>query len=149
MIQSQKYSYKVFLDANIFIDAYDKNRQFHKFSSDAYEYLLNNKYKVYTSCDLITTIYYINSKIDKKQALSNIQEINKTLKVIEFSNKEVKECCSVMLKDEDYQDLEDTIQYIMAKKYECDMIISNDKNFVSKDIDLLTSEEFCKRFISE
>ena len=39
---------------------------------------------------------------------------------------------------------EDTIQYIMAKKEGCDLIISNDKNFVSKDIKLLISEKFCK-----
>ena len=85
--------------------------------------------QIFTSCDLITTIYYINSKYDKKQALFNIQAISKTLKIIEFSNKEVEACCKLMLKDSDYIDLEVTIQYIMAKKHNCDLIISNDKNF--------------------
>jgi len=93
---------------------------------------------------LITTIYYIDSKEDTHQALLHIQDINTTLKVIEFSNKEITETCNLMLQDKDYQDLEDTIQYIMAKKEKCDLIISNDKNFISKDIRLMSSEEFCK-----
>jgi predicted nucleic acid-binding protein len=138
---------KVFLDANIFIDVYDEKRKNNKFSSLTYEYLLKNEYSIFTSCDLITTIYYINSKIDKKQALLNMQDISKTLKIIEFSNKEVEECCKLMLEDNDYTDLEDTIQYVMAKKYNCELIISNDKNFVAKDIKILSSEEFCKEYI--
>lgn len=135
---------KIFLDANIFLDIYDNSRKSHQYSLILYKYITTNKYKLFTSCDLITTIYYINSKIDKKKAVLNIQNINKTLKVIEFSNKEVDATCDLMIKDSDYKDLEDTIQYIMANKYECDLIISNDKNFVSKDIKILSSEEFCK-----
>lgn len=136
---------RVFLDANIILDTFSDNRINHKYSKFLYEYLLINKFSLFTSCDLITTIYYIDSKFNKKQALLNIQAINKTLKVIEFSNKEIEECCSLMHEDGDYEDLEDTIQYIMAKKEKCDVIISNDKNFVSKDIKLLTSEAFCKQ----
>ena len=52
-----------------------------------------------------------------------------------------------MLEDNDYTDLEDTIQYGMAKKYNCELIISNDKNFVAKDMKILSSEEFCKEYI--
>ena len=112
----------------------------------AYNYLLSNA-QIFTSCDLITTIYYVNSKENKKQALHNIQAISRTLKIIEFSNKEVEESCKLMLEDGDYVDLEDTIQYIMAKKQNCELIISNDRNFISKEIKILTSEEFCKEYI--
>lgn len=136
---------RVFIDANIILDRLDVNRPSHHFSLYCYEYLIINA-EIFTSYDLITTIYYINSKIDKNQALVNIQNIIKTLKIIDFSNKEVEESCKLMLEDSDYKDLEDTIQYIMAKKMNCEIIISNDKNFVSKDIKLLTSEEFCKEF---
>jgi len=92
-------------------------------------------------------LYYIGYKSDKENILHNIRQINKTLKVIEFSNDEVEQACSLMLEDGDYKDLEDTIQYILAKKLECDLIISNDADFVSKDIKLSTSEEFCKKYI--
>ncbi len=52
-----------------------------------------------------------------------------------------------MLEDDDYKDLEDTIQYIMAKKIKCDLIISNDKNFISKEIELITSKKFCEKYV--
>lgn len=57
---------KVFLDANILLDVSNNKRVFHKFSVDTYNYLLTNA-QIFTSCDLITTIYYINSKQDKKK----------------------------------------------------------------------------------
>ncbi len=40
-----------------------------------------------------------------------------------------------------------TIQYIMVEKQNCELIILNDKNFISKEIKILTSEEFCKEYI--
>ncbi|MBT3882773.1 MAG: type II toxin-antitoxin system VapC family toxin [Campylobacteraceae bacterium] len=139
---------RVFLDANILIDKFDSTRIFHKFSDKSFEYmLLSGSIDVFTSCDIITTLYYIGSKKDKKQILHDIRAVNKTLEVIKFSNKEIEETCELMINDNNYKDLEDTIQYIMAKKENCDLIISNDKNFISKDIKLLTSEEFYKQYV--
>ncbi len=133
---------KVFIDANIFIDIFNIDRKMHKYSLEIYKYLIKNESIIYTSCDLITTIYYIDSKRDRNQALLNIQNIIKTLNIAYFSNKEIEDVCKLMLKDKEYQDLEDTLQYILAKKQNCDLIISNDKNFISKDIPVITSKEF-------
>ena len=138
---------KVFIDANIILDRFDIKRPNYEYSIKSYEYCLLNQFELYTSCDLITTIYYINSKQNKTQALLNIQNIIKTLKVIDFSNEEIEQTCKLMLEDSDYKDLEDTLQYIMAKKENCDLILSNDKNFTSKDIEVLTSKEFYRKFI--
>ena len=137
---------RVFIDANILVDIFNSSRAFHNESVKAYRYLIENEAKIYTSCDLITTIYYIESKRDKKIALLNVKNILTTLTLIEFSNKELEIACNLMLKDSSYSDLEDTLQYILAKKMECDLILSNDKNFISKDIKLLSSKEFCKEF---
>jgi len=35
-----------------------------------------------------------------------------------------------------------TIQYVMAKKVSCDLILSNDKGFVSEDLVLMSAVEF-------
>jgi predicted nucleic acid-binding protein len=140
---------KVFIDANIFVDIFNPQRVLHKYSLEIYKYLLKNQFELYTSCDLITTIYYINSKKDKLNALKNIQNIIKTLKVIDFSNDEIEQTCSLMLKDSSYKDLEDTLQYILAKKVNADCIISNDENFVSKDIKVLTSKDFYEKYIQK
>ena len=77
---------KVFIDANIFIDINDENRTAYSDSLAILEHLTQNKVGIYTSCDLITTIYYILSKVDRDHALGAIEKINKICKVVEFSN---------------------------------------------------------------
>ncbi|MDC7243326.1 MAG: PIN domain-containing protein, partial [Sphaerochaetaceae bacterium] len=72
-------------------------------------------------------------------------KINKLCKIIEFSNYEVSQTCELMNKNSKYKDLEDTIQYILAKKEGCDLIISNDKDFVSEDIELLSTAKFIEK----
>ncbi len=136
---------RVFLDANVILDRFDTARDTYSYSIAAYEYLIIKSAEIYTSCDLITTIYYINSKANKTQALHNIQNLLKTIKLIEFSNKEAEQACAMMIENSHYKDLEDTLQYILAKNHNCDMIISNDKHFYSEDIEVLTSREFCYR----
>jgi len=95
---------------------------------------------------LITTIYYILSKKSKLVALDSIEMINEICTIISFSNKESLEAVNLMKKDKDYADLEDTLQYILAKRVECDLIITNDKNFVSKDIFLLSAKDFLDKY---
>ncbi len=51
-----------------------------------------------------------------------------------------------MLQDSDYHDLEDTVQYLLAKKTQCDLIVSNDENFTSKSIRLISASDFCNEF---
>jgi len=72
--------------------------------------------------------------------------INEICTIISFSNKESLEAVNLMKKDKDYADLEDTLQYILAKRVECDLIITNDKNFVSKDIFLLSAKDFLDKY---
>ncbi len=138
---------KIFCDANVLIDICDLKRPNYEKSYKLVSYLLQNDIKIYTSCDLITTIYYILSKDDKEKALSNIEDINSFCHIIEFSNKEVLQTCKLMKENSKYKDLEDTIQYILAKKQKCDLIISNDKNFASEDIKVLTSKKFLELYL--
>jgi predicted nucleic acid-binding protein len=134
---------KVFLDANIILDMYDDKRPFHVESSEAISLLLQQKdIDTFTSCDIITTLYYVLSKKGKMEALDSILDVNELCIVIEFGNKEIEESCMFMKKNKNFTDLEDTIQYIMAKKASCDLILSNDKGFVSEGILLMSSGEF-------
>jgi len=134
---------KVFLDANIILDMYDDKRPFHIESSEAISRLLQQKdVEIFTSCDIITTLYYVLSKKGKMEALDSILDVNELCSVIEFGNQEIEESCRFMKKNKNFTDLEDTIQYIMAKKASCDLILSNDKGFVSEEIVLMNSLQF-------
>ncbi|HHD75919.1 MAG TPA: PIN domain-containing protein [Campylobacterales bacterium] len=134
---------KVFLDANVILDIYDENRPFHQKSSEAISILLEQKdVELFTSCDIVTTLYYVLSKRGKREALDSILDVNELCNVIEFANQEIKESCQLMKNNQNFTDLEDTIQYVMAKKVHCDLILSNDKGFVSEGILLMGSGEF-------
>ncbi|MEA3290235.1 MAG: PIN domain-containing protein [Campylobacterota bacterium] len=136
---------RVFLDANVFIDVNDESRDPDKLALQVLDYLVSNDIKIFTSCDLITTIYYILSKKDKLNALNQIEQLNKFCKIIDFGNDEVLQTTNLMRENMKFKDLEDTIQYILASKEGCDLIISNDKNFVSENIELLTTYKAIKK----
>lgn len=136
---------RVFLDANIILDIYDATRPFYKESSEAISRLLQNGSELFTSCDIITTLYYLLAKKDKLEALDSILDINELCTIIEFGNQEIEQSCKLMKQNKIFIDLEDTIQYTMAKKASCDLILSNDKGFVSEDILLMSSKEFIKK----
>lgn len=133
----------VFLNANVLVDVYDLTRPAHHYSQQAVHSLLaNDETLVFTSCDIITTIYYLFAKVDREKAMRLIEEINGWCGVVEFGNTEIGECLTLMKNDANYKDLEDTIQYVMAKKAGCDLILSNDRGFVSADIALMSTEQF-------
>ena len=139
---------RVFLDANIILDIYDATRPFYKESTKAISILLQQKdTELFTSCDIITTLYYLLAKKGKLEALDSILDVNELCTVIEFGNKEINESCKLMKQNSNFTDLEDTIQYTMAKKASCDLILSNDRGFASEDILLMSSREFVERFI--
>jgi predicted nucleic acid-binding protein len=135
---------RLFLDANILIDITYDSRPFSQESSQLYAYVVQNldKFQLYTSCDLLTTVYYVLRKqFPNKQVLEKIKLMNKIIHVIEFGNKEIDEALYLMEKNEAFSDLEDTIQFIMARKERCDYIVSNDKRFHSTDVPLVSSVE--------
>ncbi len=143
--QKQIWMYRVFLDANIIADSYDNNRNTYAESFAAMKILANNKsVEIFTSCDIITTLYYILSKKGKDLALDAIIQINELCTVVDFANAEILQSCQLMKNNPHYKDLEDTIQYVMAKKIGADLILSNDKGFVSDDIELMSTPDFLK-----
>jgi predicted nucleic acid-binding protein len=140
---------KIFLDANILIDIFDENRIFYHDSLKLYQECLKRDIAIYTSCDILTNIYYINSKhLSRDVALDSIDILLQTLNIISFDKKDAKEVIKLMKQNQKYHDFEDSLQYILAKNSSCEAIISNDKNFFSQDIPLFTSKEFVKRYLS-
>jgi len=137
---------KVFVDGNVIIDIFEEKRVNHKYSIKAIRILLSKKVELLTSSDLITTIYYVLSKIDKRKALSDIEKVVDIFSVIPFGKEDVKKAIRLMKQDKKFKDLEDTLQYVLAKKEKCQLILSNDDSFYSPDIEVLNTQEFCKRW---
>ncbi|SNZ06954.1 hypothetical protein SAMN06265182_0856 [Persephonella hydrogeniphila] len=135
---------RIFVDANVIIDTFDKSRKESISSEKAIRHLLLKKVDLYTSCDLITTVYYVLRKKHGKEALKDIEDALNVYILIPFSNHEVKQALELIETDPKFKDLEDTLQYVLAKKEKCDLILTNDKEFYSPDIKIYTPTDFIK-----
>ncbi|GAB6071751.1 type II toxin-antitoxin system VapC family toxin [Venenivibrio stagnispumantis] len=138
---------KVFIDANVILDLFLDNRPYSEYSKEAFFYLQKNNVKLLTSCDLITTVYYVLRKYDKEKALENLSYALELLYLIPFSNDETKKAIELMQKDKNFKDLEDTLQYVLARENKCDLILSNDDNFYSPDIKKIHTKDFAEKII--
>jgi len=138
---------KVFVDANIILDLFLDNRPYSKYSKEAFFYLQKNNIELLTSCDLITTVYYVLKKYNKPKALENLSYTLDLLYLIPFSNGETKKAIDLMQKDKNFKDLEDTLQYVLAKENKCDLILSNDDDFYTPDIKRVNTRDFIESLL--
>jgi len=135
---------KVFVDANIIIDLIDDDRKYHLQTIKVFEYFIDKNIELYTSCVFVTTIYYIINKCAKTKinSLTEIEKINEIFTVIPFDNQDIEKTVDIMRQNSSFKDFEDTLQYHLAKKIGCEVIITNDKGFVSEEIKVFDIEKF-------
>lgn len=133
---------RIFLDANILLDYVETSRPNHHESAQSIKHCLENEITLFTSCDIVTTLYYVHSKNGSSTAVKSILAVSGFCEIVDFSNSEVEEACTLMLSDTAFSDLEDTLQYVLAQKAQCELILTNDKAFVSKMIPKTTSSAF-------
>jgi len=131
---------KIFIDTNIFLDLILKR----KYSNEATVILNAVSKRLFDGVLLDITLLNIDY-IAKKQIVDIrkfISTINNLFDVVGATNEMFTEAMDI-----ENIDLEDNLQYISAKKYKCDVIITNDKNFCQGDIEILTSSEFIIKYI--
>ena len=139
-------SQRIFVDANIINDVFDAQRRFHQASYQCLEYCLEQALTVVTSCDIVTTVYYITAKSQHRaKALDALEQVNAIFEIVPFSNHQLADAITLMQQDVDYADLEDTVQYVLAKQAGCDLILTNDTGFIAKDLPVMTSTDFMKK----
>lgn len=68
--------------------------------------------------------------------------INIKFEIIGASNNMIEKALKI-----DNKDLEDNLQYIVALESHCDLIITNDKNFYTNNLLVLTSDDFVKKYL--
>ncbi len=140
-------NYKRVFVGNVILDYFLKDRPFSEHSEKTIDYLIENDIYLLTSCDLITTIYYVLSKRNKTETLLNIKDASEFFYIIPFSNNETKKAINLMEKDKNFKDLKDTPQYFLAKENECDLILSNNDDSYSPGIKKVNIKDFVKNLI--
>ena len=136
-------SQRIFVDANVINDIFDAKRRFHEASYQCLEHCLKQGLTLVTTCDIVTTVYYITTKSqDRAKALDALEQVNAIFEIVLFGNNQLADAITLMQQDTDYTDLEDTVQYVLATQAGCDIILSNDAGFVAKNLTLMSSTDF-------
>lgn len=133
---------KIFIDTNIFLDLILKREEFEK------ALLLFNAVEKKLFDALILDITILNIDYIAKKQIKDVRDfltlVNDNFQVVGSSNEQIAK--ALMVKNDD---LEDNLQYTLAKENNCEVIVSNDKSFYSKGIELLSSKEFVEKYLKE
>ena len=131
---------KIFVDTNIFLDIALKRDK----ANEGLIIFKAVKNRIFdgTIADItIINIDYIARKVETN-INSYLSSIEKYFEIVGADNSIIKDGLNISNRD-----LEDNIQYLLAKKMGCEYIITNDKGFYKGDIDILNSTQFINRFL--
>ena len=136
---------RIYVDTNIFIDLLDITRPSSKESLQMIKDALKVASELYINSDTVTNSYYVLTRSKRYEYHTLLQLLQKAVSlfsVVTIENRQVMEALQVCLdKTTKFCDYEDALQYICAKKISADRIFTNDKGFISPDIDLLSTQQ--------
>jgi len=132
---------RVYVDTNIIIDLCDTSRKTHSFSVNLIEKFIQEEVELFINSDSLSNLFYIlknRSKLSLTEVLEKMRYVTTIFSLVSIEMQDVKEAIQ-LCHDSNivYDDYEDMMQYICAKKINANLIVTNDKNFVSLDIEVL------------
>lgn len=135
---------KLFFDANIILDMIDSDRGNVKMVRALVYNALMKDIVLYTSCDILSNVYYVGRKKLEKSIL--VEEMLRILEIFDIVaiDKTLAKNALLENKIQLSSDFEDLLQSQCAMVSECDLIITNDKKFVEGKVKHLSLEEALK-----
>ncbi|MBE2985454.1 type II toxin-antitoxin system VapC family toxin [Campylobacter sp. RM9344] len=128
---------KIYLDANIIIDLILESREFHNEIFNLLKEHISNNGIIATSNLNLNTIFFIVADRAKRYeaAKSFLKTVinSKSWEIYDINLDDIRLAVD-MMDENDGADFEDLQQYIAAKNSGCDLIITNDKDFLNFDI---------------
>jgi len=135
---------KLFFDANIILDMIDSDRgNVQKARALVYNALMK-EIVLYTSCDILSNVYYVARKKLGKALL--VEEMLRILEIFDIVAIDKTLAKNALLANETELslDFEDLLQSHCAEATECDLIVTNDKKFVKANVKHLSLDEALK-----
>ncbi len=131
---------KIFIDTNVFLDLLLK-RELYNEALEILDGVANGRWSGYVLDITVLNIDYVAKK-QMKNIQPFIQLLNDTFTIVGANNAIIEEALSL-----ENSDFEDSVQYIVAKTLVCDVIVTNDKNFVkNSEIEVLSSKRFLEKY---
>lgn len=134
----------IYVDTNIVIDMCDNTRSMHENSfARITEYMHHDACELFINSDTLTNVFYIlsnRSTLNTNEVLDKMYFVSDIFTLVHIEADDVLmalDLCSDSTKP--YKDYEDAVQYVCAKKIDTDLIVTNDKKFVSLDIEICST----------
>ena len=135
---------KVFFDANIILDMIDTDRgNIENVRKLVYNALMKD-IALYTSCDILSNVYYVGRKKLEKSIL--VEEMLRILEIFDIVAIDKTLAKNALLENKINlpSDFEDLLQSQCALVSECDLIVTNDKKFAEGKVKHLSLVEALK-----
>jgi predicted nucleic acid-binding protein len=131
---------KIFIDSELILDVLLEREEFFESSANILNLSELNEIKLFTSVIAITNIAYILRK-----ELKNNKKVNEYINIILGITKALPVTEEIIINsmETDFNDFEDSIQYITAKTNGIKILLSrNKKDYKKAEIQILTPIEF-------
>ncbi|TSJ44124.1 PIN domain-containing protein [Mucilaginibacter corticis] len=131
----------IFVDSDVLLDLLLRRQPFEPFSQILLQQGLNGSLSLKTSTLIFANIHYMVAKnLNRQVAKEQLKVLTKIVDPLAFESDDIKKAL-----DNEHADFEDTIQYFIAEKNQCDLIISrNIKHYKKFPIPVLTAEQFLR-----
>ena len=131
----------LFLDSDVLLDWLLKSEPFSSYTQTLINESIRQNFKVSTSVLIIANINFILSKrTSVSNARENIKRVVTLINILPFE----ADIINLALAG-NFSDFEDAIQYHIADRYNCDVIITrNIKDYKHSSIPVLTAEQFLR-----
>ena len=130
---------KLFLDTNIFLDLLFK-RAGSEQAERIFQLIQGQLYKGFVADITLLNIDYIARK-QSRNVRQFLYFVEQSFVVLGAENRDILAALEL-----DNDDLEDNVQFVLAKKSSCSLIISNDKSFLQVDIPVVNSSDFVEKY---
>jgi len=129
----------IFVDSDILLDLILKRNPFDKFSQLLLQQGSLLQLNLCTSTLILANIHYIIAKNFGKQiAKEHLKVLSGIIRMLPFEPDEVTNALN-----SEHIDFEDTVQFFIAQKHKCNLIISrNIKHYKKFSLPVLTAEQF-------
>ncbi len=132
----------IYVDTNIVVDMCDNKRALHENSFEMItNYFEQDNCELFINSDTLANLFYIlsnRSTLNTEEVLEKMQFVNEIFTLVSVESEDVSMALGLCADTaSSYNDYEDAMQYVCAKKVEADLILTNDKGFVSLDIELI------------
>ncbi|CAA6799103.1 MAG: Ribonuclease [uncultured Sulfurovum sp.] len=131
----------IYVDTNIIIDICDLKRPSHMSSLKIIRDYAEDGCELYINSDSLATLFYIlrnQAKLSFEEAIEKMYFVRDIFTLISIDDSIFYEALA-LCENNICTDYEDATQYICAKKVEADIIVTNDKGFISEDIELFST----------